>query len=203
MSAGPILRVALSTPLKRLFDYLPPAAGESPVGQPGARVRVPFGRSTRIGVIAAVAEDSELPREKLRRASEVLDAKPLLNEELLSLLRWAADYYQYPLGEVLSTALPTALRQGKASGHRQFTLGLHTRRSRPGPGCVEQARTGAGTNPGRGPSADRRHWRGRSRPTGTQLSHGGSGTDRQRPAGIARGHPAWTQRRRCRKQAHH
>ncbi|MGI9330156.1 MAG: primosomal protein N' [Gammaproteobacteria bacterium] len=113
MSAEPILRVALSTPLKRLFDYLPPAAGDGPVGQPGARVRVPFGRSKRIGVIAAVAANSELPLEKLRRVSEVLDAEPLLNAELLSLLRWAADYYQYPLGEVVATALPGALRQGK------------------------------------------------------------------------------------------
>lgn len=108
-----ILRVALSTPLKRLFDYLPPAAGKGPVGRPGARVRVPFGRSTRIGVIAAVTAHSELPTEKLRRVSEVLDAQPVLNEEMLSLLQWAADYYQHPLGDVVATALPNALRQGK------------------------------------------------------------------------------------------
>ncbi len=108
-----ILRVALATPLKRLFDYLPPAAATDDSFTPGCRVRVPFGRGKRIGLIAAVSDHTDVPAARLRRASDVLDAQPVLDAQLLALLRWAADYYQYPLGEVVATALPATLRRGQ------------------------------------------------------------------------------------------
>ena len=56
---GPILQVAISTPLNLLFDYLPPDDGPAP--QPGQRVRVPFGRRVAVGFVIALAEGSELP----------------------------------------------------------------------------------------------------------------------------------------------
>ena len=34
-------------------------------------------------------------------------------KELLKLLKWAASYYQYPIGEVVHTAMPALLRKGK------------------------------------------------------------------------------------------
>ena len=105
-----IIKVALNTPLNSLFDYLPP--GTSEALQVGSRVKVPFGRREQVGVIAAVAESSELPQGKLRRARELLDQEPLLNEPLVELLNWAARYYQHPPGEVFAAALPTRLRQG-------------------------------------------------------------------------------------------
>ncbi|MDP3417219.1 hypothetical protein, partial [Falsiroseomonas sp.] len=46
------LRVALPVPLPRLFDYAPPARAAIDPGWIGCRVRVPFGRSTAIGVVA-------------------------------------------------------------------------------------------------------------------------------------------------------
>ena len=61
-----IVRVALDTPLRRLFDYLPAATHLPP---PGARVRVPFGRQRLIGVVHSWAESSEVPREKLKAAA--------------------------------------------------------------------------------------------------------------------------------------
>jgi primosomal protein N' (replication factor Y) len=109
-----ILRVALDTPLRRLFDYLPPAQATVPFPI-GARVRVPFGRQRRIGVIAAVADTSEVPAARLKPILEVLDATPVIDAGLQALLRWGAEYYHHPLGEVLSSALPRALRLG-ASG---------------------------------------------------------------------------------------
>ncbi|UCG74307.1 MAG: primosomal protein N' [Chromatiales bacterium] len=108
-----VLRVALATPLKRLFDYLPPQAVAEHTLTPGCRVRVPFGRGKRIGLIADVSDHTDVPAERLRRATAVLDTEPLLDPYLLALLRWAADYYQYPLGEVVATALPAALRRGQ------------------------------------------------------------------------------------------
>ena len=58
-----VLRVALDTPLRRLFDYLPP---ERIVPPPGTRVRVPFGRQRLVGVVCAHADTSDLPPEKLK-----------------------------------------------------------------------------------------------------------------------------------------
>jgi len=113
-----IFRVALDTPLRRLFDYLPPApATLSP--SVGVRVRVPFGRQRLIGLIVAVADGSEVPAARLKPILEVLDAAPVIDAGLQELLRWGADYYHHPLGEVLSSALPRALRLGASATARE------------------------------------------------------------------------------------
>jgi primosomal protein N' (replication factor Y) len=113
-----IFRVALDTPLRRLFDYLPPADSPAPV-YVGARVRVPFGRQRRIGVIAAAADTSEVPAARLKPILEVLDANPVIEVGLQQLLNWGAEYYHHPLGEVLASALPRALRLGGSALARE------------------------------------------------------------------------------------
>jgi primosomal protein N' (replication factor Y) (superfamily II helicase) len=110
-TAAPILRVALDTPLRRLFDYRRPP-GVSTV-MPGMRVRVPFGRQVLIGVVIETAMQSEWPDDRLRAALEVLDTEPVFDTGLLGLIRFAADYYHHPLGEAINAALPTDLRAGK------------------------------------------------------------------------------------------
>jgi primosomal protein N' (replication factor Y) len=109
-----ILRVALDTPLRRLFDYLPNTSARF-VPQPGARVRVPFGRQRLVGVIHSFAAKSELPREKLKPLLEVIDAEPVLDARLMELLEWAAQYYHHPLGAVIAAALPRLAREGAAA----------------------------------------------------------------------------------------
>ena len=106
-----VLRVAVSAPLSRLFDYLPSDGNDA---APGARVRVSFGRRSQTGVVMEVANKSDVPPDKLKRVTEVLDAEPLLSEDDLWLLRFTSDYYHHPIGEVASAALPTLLRQGRA-----------------------------------------------------------------------------------------
>lgn len=103
-----MVRVAVDTPLRRTFDYL---AGEAEP-QPGARVRIPFGRRQLIGVVLELAASSDLPREKLKRVQDIIDPAPVFDAELLALLRWAADYYHHPIGEVLFAALPKLAREG-------------------------------------------------------------------------------------------
>src|SRR5579883_890385 len=115
MSPVPIVRVALPTPLRRLFDYRADAAGVTPeaIG-PGMRVLVPFGRQRLIGVAMETAAGSALPDERLKPVLERLDPRPIFDPATLALLRWAADYYHHPIGEVLAAALPKALRLGAA-----------------------------------------------------------------------------------------
>ena len=113
MTPACVFRVALDTPLKRLFDYLEPISGLfAAPASPGMRVRVPFGRQKLVGIIMEVATSTDVPEDKLKPILEVLDAKPVLEPSALALLQWAADYYHHPIGEVLSAALPKAMRLG-------------------------------------------------------------------------------------------
>ena len=108
----PVLKVAISVPLSRVFDYLPPADG--PVPAIGARVQVQFGPRRQVGLVIGHAESSELPAERIRRCAAVLDDKALLGEAELRLVRFTSDYYHHPIGEVVAAALPALLRHGKA-----------------------------------------------------------------------------------------
>jgi primosomal protein N' (replication factor Y) len=78
-------------------------------------VRVPFGRQKLVGIVMEAAASSDVPAERLKPILEVLDPRPVLDASALALLRWAAEYYHHPVGEVLSTALPKAMRMGAAA----------------------------------------------------------------------------------------
>ena len=108
----PVITVALPVPLRRAFDYLSDDAGVAP----GCRVQVNFNRRLHVGVVLGSA--SAPPGgdgDDLKPVLQCLDARPLLNHDCLSLLRWAADYYLHPVGEVIAAALPPALRRGKSA----------------------------------------------------------------------------------------
>jgi primosomal protein N' (replication factor Y) len=108
------VRVALDTPLRRLFDYLPAREpGHEP--RPGVRVRVPFGRQRLVGIVHSQATHSELPAEKLKPLFEVIDAEPVIDAGVLGLLEFAAGYYHHSIGEVVAAALPKLARTGAAS----------------------------------------------------------------------------------------
>ncbi len=66
-------------------------------------------------MVAAHAGTSTLPRARLKPVIETLDATPLWDEVTFGLLRWAADYYHHPPGEVLFGAMPKMLRTGGAA----------------------------------------------------------------------------------------
>ena len=113
-----ILEIALPTPLRRLFDYLPPAE-LSPTDllqlTAGCRIKVAFGKQELVGILLNVKDTTDVPLAKLRPALEVIDVTPCITPDLLALCQFTADYYQAPWGEVLNTAIPTLLRQGEAA----------------------------------------------------------------------------------------
>ena len=110
----PVLQVAVSAPVRRWFDYLPPRPGWTPPVRPGVRVQVPFGRTTVIGVVVDVAPTSAVDAARLKRVRAVIDAEPLLDPAMLKLLVWASGYFQHPIGEVVTGTLPRLLRLGHA-----------------------------------------------------------------------------------------
>src|SRR5216117_2407925 len=108
--------------------------------QPGVRVRVPLGRQTRTGVVAAFADS--LPPGELRSIVDVLDADPFLPADLLELCRWTARYYLASLAEVIATIVPASVprpaeeralrlvrRPGRRADRRGRARGRRRRRS--------------------------------------------------------------------------
>ena len=102
------IQIAVMVPLRRIFSYAPPSEGRL---QPGMRVRVPFGKGSRVGIVLGYA--SCPPDVTLKPISQVLDAHPVLPSALQQLVQFGAAYYHHPIGDAWATALPTLLRQGR------------------------------------------------------------------------------------------
>lgn len=116
-----ILKIALDLPLDRLFDYL--SGGK--VAKIGQRVLVPFGRRSQIGVVVGVADTSEFAIEKLKQITQVFSDELPIDAETLNLVKFSADYYQYPYGQALLSALPARLRQvAPAVSRKQYAYQL-------------------------------------------------------------------------------
>ena len=103
-----VATVAVAAPLDKTLSYLAPPslAGEVPVG---ARVRVPLGRRTAIGYVLEVSPGESVG---LKSIVEILGEEPLFPPAMVEFFRRAADYYQFPIGEVIRTALPAGLSGG-------------------------------------------------------------------------------------------
>jgi primosomal protein N' (replication factor Y) len=104
--------VSLPVPLDRPFTYGLPETLRHRV-QPGCRLIVPFGSRKLTGIALRCHDDP--PDVKLKLALRLVDSEPVIEEDLLSLGRWIAEYYCAPLGEVLRSMTPLAseIRKGK------------------------------------------------------------------------------------------
>ena len=103
----PILKIALDVPLDCLFDYLSGGA----FVQIGQRVLVSFGRKSQIGIVIGFADNSDFSVEKLKQVTQIFADELPINSEILSLIKFSSDYYHYPFGQALLSALPSRLRQ--------------------------------------------------------------------------------------------
>ena len=112
----PVLRVALDLPLYRFFDYVENSASTADVGR---RVRVPFGRGEKIGVIVDVGDESDWPLAQLKPAIEILRDLPPLPPDFFRLCEFASTYYQAAPGEVILQALPAGLKRLDPPARRQ------------------------------------------------------------------------------------
>lgn len=112
-----MLQLALDTPLDNFFDYRWIGDAKNPEPPvPGQLALIPFGHREVVGLIVGVTENSKLPADKIRDVIAVRHQLVPLSEEWLSLCRFAADYYQRPLGEILLPSLPKMLRTDKTVG---------------------------------------------------------------------------------------
>jgi len=99
--------VVVNLPVRETFTYEIPSRFRG-ILQKGMRVFVPFGRRKLTGYVVDISENRD-PSLTLKPVEDILDTHPVLSEEILSLTRWIADYYQSSWGEAVKAALPAGL----------------------------------------------------------------------------------------------
>lgn len=114
------IQVAIPSPLRQLFDYLPPKYCTIEQLKAGVRVTVPFGHRTLTAIIVGHSNSASVPLDKLKPIFSILDAEPVVDPSILTLCQWAARYYHHSLGDTLIHAIPKVLREGKTPSKKQI-----------------------------------------------------------------------------------
>jgi len=119
------VEVAVAVPVANLFTY---GVGEGLSNgiEAGQLVEVPFGRGTRRGVVVETAVGPPPAGVQVKAVDRLVETDPVISQTLLQTLRWAADYYLAPPGEMIFTALPPSFRHPKKAtgGRRVLTARL-------------------------------------------------------------------------------
>ena len=97
--------IVIAVPLRQAFTY---HSNQQII--PGTRVAVKFGRTNKLGIVIEVISKTDI---KTKPINMVLDDLPIFSKTELKIFRWASNYYLHPIGEVISSFLPTNLRQTK------------------------------------------------------------------------------------------
>ncbi len=100
--------VALPVPLDMVFTYK--TGDHQPII--GGRVLVPFRTERLSGIVTALHDRA--PSMQAKTLLQVLDTEPVLDDGLMKLGQWIAQYYLAPIGEVLRSMLPLAAEIKKA-----------------------------------------------------------------------------------------
>ncbi len=102
------IEVAVAAPLFHTLSY---SCDIEVVGDPvGRRVLVPMGRQRITGYVLGLLPEEDVSF-RILPVLKFLDAQFLFPENLVPFFRWIADYYHFPIGEVIKTALPGGLTQ--------------------------------------------------------------------------------------------
>ncbi len=116
---GPFAAIAIEQSIDRTLDYaIPPAV--LPSLRVGQRVRVPLGKNNRptFGYVISIHPTTTYPR--IKRLFNIDDDRVLIPPKLMELGRWMSRYYCAPLGTVLESILPSAVRKRIGIGYSQI-----------------------------------------------------------------------------------
>ncbi|MCX7898388.1 MAG: primosomal protein N' [Rhodocyclaceae bacterium] len=103
--------VAVDVPLSQCFTYLLEGLdGNDPCGR---LVEAPFGAARKIGLVIGRAHSAPQNKAPALKRARLIEGAPALPREWLELVRFAAEYYQCPLGQAVAFALPPLLRAGR------------------------------------------------------------------------------------------
>jgi primosomal protein N' (replication factor Y) len=113
---GPVAQVALEQGVDRVLDYGIPKRLGSNVSV-GMRVRVPLGRKNRAVRGWVVSIGPATHRSKLKNLVGMDDERVLVPPPVMELSRWMAKYYCAPLGVVLESVIPAAVKKKIGIGY--------------------------------------------------------------------------------------
>ena len=86
----------------------------------GKRIRAPFGRGDRTTIGYCVRLTETPPPRPVKELAAVLDDEALLDDHLMRLTRWMADYYLCGWGQVLNAVVPAGARDKAGTRLRMF-----------------------------------------------------------------------------------
>lgn len=112
--------MAVPVPGLGLLTYAIPDGVVAP--PKGARVSVPLGTRTVVGVVAVLGAEPPADRSKLREISSIIDTTPFLPAVVVDVAMWTGDYYAAGPGEALTMTLPPAARRGESDAFRMITI---------------------------------------------------------------------------------
>jgi len=110
-----IARIALPVAVDQGFDYWVPDGLDI---ARGSIVRVKLGTRPLVGVVLAIVETADVPRESLQPVGECVDV-PALPDDVMDLAAFVAAYYQDALGLAHALALPPLSRAPRATRRRE------------------------------------------------------------------------------------
>ncbi|MEI6564274.1 MAG: primosomal protein N' [bacterium] len=116
-----IAKVVVDVAVDKEFDYLIPDALSAQV-KLGSRVNLSFGPRKTQGYVVGFSQSSGHP--KLKAIESVVGEKPYIDEKLLKLARWMADYYCAPVELAVQAVLPGAVRNQSAKFKEQLFVEL-------------------------------------------------------------------------------
>jgi primosomal protein N' (replication factor Y) len=116
---GPFAGVALETSIDKVLDYAIPAR-LLPLLQVGQRVKVPLGRNNRPsrGYVVSIHPTTDYP--KIKNLSAIDDERVLVDARMMQLARWMGRYYVAPLGTVIESIVPSAVKKKTGLGYTRI-----------------------------------------------------------------------------------
>lgn len=90
------------------YSYLLPESME-PVARPGCRVMVPFGTGNRLRQGLIIKTEKVQSAKGLKSVSKLIDEKPLVNDEMLSLVLWLKERTFCTVFEAFKAVLPVGI----------------------------------------------------------------------------------------------
>lgn len=93
----------------RPFDYKVPVEWSNVI-EMGCRVKVPFGPRNVLGFVVGLKSETEVPQNKIKAITQILDIEPVLTEEMLLMAKWLKNETICYEIDALQVMLPSALR---------------------------------------------------------------------------------------------